>query len=288
MRLLIVNADDFGYTTDVNEGIIEAHTRGILTAATLMANGDAFADAVRLARAHPDLDLGCHLVLVGGASLLSGRAYPRSVAQLLGELAAGRWDVTAEFRAQIERTLAAGIQPTHLDTHKHTHLFPAVLEPVARLAAEYRIPWVRRPFDLPLARATVSSMRRWVTSALGLLRPRFHQILEKHHCRVTDHFAGFGWTGSYRLEDFTWLAANLPLGLTEFMTHPGFCREPLQRAPTRLKQTREAELQVLVDPEARAALRREGITLTNYRRLLFRHPDEEGRTGTGGAVGNRH
>ena len=72
-RQLVVNADDFGFTADVNEGIVEAHRHGILTAATLMANGDAFDHAVRLAGRVPSLDIGCHLVLIGGHSLVTGK-----------------------------------------------------------------------------------------------------------------------------------------------------------------------------------------------------------------------
>ena len=81
MRRLIVNADDFGFTPDVNRGILEAHRRGILTATTLMANGGAFDDAVAIAKANATLDVGCHLVLIGGHSLVSGNALPAPVPQ---------------------------------------------------------------------------------------------------------------------------------------------------------------------------------------------------------------
>ena len=85
-KQLVVNADDFGFTPDVNEGIMEAHRDGILTATTLMANGAAFDHAVRLARQTPALDVGCHLVLVGGRSLLPGRRpLPASVPELLAD-----------------------------------------------------------------------------------------------------------------------------------------------------------------------------------------------------------
>ena len=82
-KQLVVNADDFGFTTDVNAGIVEAHRYGILTATTMMANGDAFDDAVRLARETPTLDIGCHLVLIGGRSLLNGEAFPATAPQLV-------------------------------------------------------------------------------------------------------------------------------------------------------------------------------------------------------------
>ena len=139
-----MNADDFGYTRDVNRGIVEAHTRGILTATTLMANGTAFDHAVELARENPALDVGCHLVLIGGRSLLGNRdPLPRSVPEFLTRLATRSIRPYDELRAQIEKILSAGITPFHLDTHKHTHLAFPVLSAVARLSEEFRIRWVR-------------------------------------------------------------------------------------------------------------------------------------------------
>src|SRR5207302_571694 len=114
MKRLIVNADDFGFTRDVNAGIVQAHRRGILTATTLMANGAAFEDAVRLARETPALDVGCHLMLVGAPGL------PATVGQLLKALLMRRINVYAELVRQVRRILESGIQPSHLDTHKHT------------------------------------------------------------------------------------------------------------------------------------------------------------------------
>jgi chitin disaccharide deacetylase len=175
---LVVNADDFGFTRDVNAGIIEAHTRGILTATTLMANGGAFEEAVRLAREHPKLDIGCHLVLVQGPSLLTkGRALPGSIPELLRALTLRRLDPYAELKPQIERISDAGLRPLHLDTHKHTHLWPPVLDAVARLSEEFGIPWVRRPFDLPLVAGDVPLSKRLVSRAVGSLRHRFHRKL---------------------------------------------------------------------------------------------------------------
>ena len=111
-RRLIVNADDFGFNRDVNAGIVEAHERGILTATTLMANGAAFEDAVRLAREHPELDVGCHLVLVQGESLLTGEAFPATPARLAIAVALGRIRIFDELAAQVRKIQAAGIEPT--------------------------------------------------------------------------------------------------------------------------------------------------------------------------------
>ena len=138
MKRLVVNADDFGFTADVNEGIVEAHRNGILTATTLMANGDAFDDAARLAADNPSLDVGCHLVLVGGRSLLAPHeTLPASVPELLAAIVSGRIRIYDELAAQVRKIIGAGIAPTHIDTHKNTHLAPPVLDAVARIAEEF-------------------------------------------------------------------------------------------------------------------------------------------------------
>jgi predicted glycoside hydrolase/deacetylase ChbG (UPF0249 family) len=266
-KILVVNADDFGFTPDVNEGIVEAHRRGILTATTLMANGAAFENAVRLAGETPTLDVGCHLVLVGGDSVATGKPLPATVAELMRALALRQIRVYDELRAQVERILASGIRASHLDTHKHTHLAPPVLEAVARLSAEFGIRWVRRPFDFPLLASGVPLPIRMTSRAMGLLRGRFHRVLEKHGCRTTDHFAGFQITGQFRVRQLVALLRLLPEGSTEFMCHPGRCGPELRTARTRLKESREAELEALTAPEIRETIEREAIELGNYRQL---------------------
>jgi predicted glycoside hydrolase/deacetylase ChbG (UPF0249 family) len=261
VKKLVVNADDFGFTRDVNAGIIEAHRAGILTATTLMATGgatgDAFDDAVRLARETPSLDIGCHLVLVGAPG------FPSTIPQLVRAVALGRIRVYDELVPQVRRIVDAGLNPTHLDTHKHTHLLPPVLEAVARISEEFRIPWVRRPFDFPLQPGGVG----WTNRGMRLMSGRFRTVLERHRCRSTDWFAGFRLTGRYRSGDLANLIRALPEGVTEFMCHPGRCGKDLQAARTRLKESREVELRALTAPEVRAALEEAGVTLVSYRDL---------------------
>jgi predicted glycoside hydrolase/deacetylase ChbG (UPF0249 family) len=268
-KQLVVNADDFGFTPDVNDGILEAHVYGILTAATIMANGEAFDHAAGLARQAPGLDVGCHLVLIGGRSLLTGAEFPATVAQLLRAIATRRIRVYDELRAQVTRIIQAGLEPSHLDTHKHTHLAPPILEAVARLGEEFGIPWIRRPLDFPLSApgGTAPRLKRLTSAGVGLLRGRFDRVLEKHHCRSTDHFAGFRITGRFRTAELVELMGVIPEGSTELMCHPGRHGEALHNAPTRLKESREAELAALTAPEVREAVKRAGIELVNYRQL---------------------
>ena len=128
----------------------------------------------------------------------------------------------------------------------------------------------RCPFDLPLNAlgGSVPRTKRLTSGALGLLQRRFHRVLEQHGCRTTDHFAGFQITGRFRAAQLVELFGALPEGSTELMCHPGRCGEALRNAPTRLKESRERELEALVAPEVRAALERHGIELVNYQNLV--------------------
>jgi chitin disaccharide deacetylase len=258
LKFLITNADDFGYTRDVNEGIIHAHRQGILTATTLMATCAAFDHAVGLARENPTLDVGVHLVLVGSDG------FPPTVAQLIRQIAVGRIRIYDELAAQVRKVQNSGLQPTHLDTHKHTHLLPPVLNAVARIASEFKIPWVRRPFDLPLHGGGVPWQRQAVSRTLGFARAGFHRVLKRHQCRTTDHFAGFQLTGHYDATELARLIRGLPEGSTEFMCHPGFCTQELQAARTRLKESRRRELDALTSQEVRKAIQESNVTLARY------------------------
>jgi predicted glycoside hydrolase/deacetylase ChbG (UPF0249 family) len=261
VRKLVVNADDFGFTRDVNQGIIEAHRTGILTATTIMSTGAAFDDAVRLARENPTLDIGVHLVLVGQPP------FPMTVPQLIQAVTLRKIRIYEELSAQVQRVLDAGLNPSHLDTHKHTHLLPPVLSAVARISEEFKIPWVRRPFDFPLEPNGIPWQKRTVSRAFGVVRGRFERVLARHGCRSTDHFAGFQITGKFDASDVARMIRSLPQGSTEFMCHPGICSAELRAASTRLKESREDELRALTAREVREAVRESGVELVTYREL---------------------
>lgn len=237
----MINADDFGFTRDVNAGIVQAHREGVLTSTTLMANGDAFEDAVRLAHETPTLDVGCHLVLVQGRSVLDGNPLPETPVRLLFQ----KLDAYAELRAQIQKILAAGIRPTHLDSHKHTHLLPGVFRAVVRLAKEFSIPYIRRP--LP----SIDIYRR-VAQASGV--------------RMTDHLLGFRLTGTLTEDTFAAAIEGLPDGETEFLCHPGLLGPELALARTRLKESRVRELEALMSPRIRALINAKGVCLSTFQR----------------------
>ncbi|HVB98661.1 MAG TPA: hopanoid biosynthesis-associated protein HpnK [Candidatus Dormibacteraeota bacterium] len=288
MRRLIVNGDDFGYTPGVNAGIVRAYRDGILTSTTLMAGGEAFDDAVRVAGENPGLSVGCHLVLVGGQAVApagkiptladpQGRL-PATLGKLVAALSLGRVrqeDLETELRAQVQRICEAGIRPTHVDTHKHTHLHPRVMQAVASVTQEFGIGAVRNPyedmrtlFSGPSDQGKDAPISRSLTAAAANLgRRRFGALAKKAGLRSPDHFCGIGWTGSLEGERLLRMIDGLAEGTTELMCHPGVHDEILDQKQTRLKAERQVELEALTTPEVRRAIRDRNVRLISFREL---------------------
>lgn len=287
MKAMIVNADDFGLTRGVNAGVMRGFRDGIITSATIMANGRAFQDAVDSAKKSPKLGIGCHLVLVDGVSVETPSAIPSladsegnlpaTVAVLTSRLLSGAVrgeDIGRELRAQITKVLNAGINPTHLDSHKHTHSHPRIMEQVVRVAGEFGIRRVRSPFEnagalLKSAFADGWGSLKQSTMALAARTGarRFQKLARAHGIRTPDHFWGVAATGRLNRESILSMLRSMPEGVNELMCHPGQYDDELEHARTRLKKEREAELEALTDHAVRAAIEQQEIKLMDYRGL---------------------
>jgi len=265
---LIVNADDFGLTSGVNRAIMELHAAGgVLTSATLMARAAATDEAIEIARATPSLGVGCHVVLVDGEPILSAeknipntsdrqqRFLPK-LGQFLARIhtqstAEAQREIEMEARAQIELLLSRGLRLTHVDTHKHTHMFPLVLRPVLRAARSCGIRAVRNPFEPGWSvRATPSAptARRIQVGLLRLLESRFRRIVADEGFATTAGAIGVVATGTLNQAAMGSLLRALPAnGATyELVTHPGYNDADLAHANTRLLDSRETERQALL------------------------------------------
>jgi hopanoid biosynthesis associated protein HpnK len=283
---MIVNADDFGFTSGVNRAIVEAHTRGVVTSSTLMANGPAFAEAVLLAKANPRLSVGCHVVLIDGepvskaaqlASLTTQGHFRDGLKTFAARAIAGRMnaeEITAEATAQIRKIQAAGISVSHVDTHKHTHLFPKILRPVLRAAAECGVRAVRNPFGPRMPLRSSQLLRRpnlWTRYAevrvLSRFAGKFREAVDREGFATPDGTLGIEVTGTLDETLFHAIAESIPEGTWEFVCHPGYNDGDLQAARTRLRESRETELRVLTLPAAREVLDQQGIQLISYREL---------------------
>jgi hopanoid biosynthesis associated protein HpnK len=290
VRRLIVNADDFGYTSGVNRAIVEAHSRGVVTSSTLMANGPAFAEATVLARTVPKLSVGCHVVLTDGVPVLTAAQLPSLTTNLhfrdgmmtfAARSIAGRMnadEIIAEAAAQIRKLQSAGIAVSHIDTHKHTHLFPGILRPLLRAASDCGVRAVRNPFGPRLPLQSSHLLARpglWTRYAevrvLGSFAGKFLEAVDREGFSTPDGTLGIVVTGALDETLFDAIARSIPEGTWEFVCHPGYNDADLQAGKTRLRESRETELRVLTLPAARELLAQQGIELISYRELGPKH-----------------
>jgi hopanoid biosynthesis associated protein HpnK len=280
VRRLIVNADDFGLTSGVNRGILQAHEHGIVTSATLMACGTKFQEAVDSAARSPRLSVGCHVLLVDASPVLdfqqvstlatanSGAPKFRdSLISFAGLALGGRLDedqIEAEIKAQIRKLQAAGIHVSHLDSHKHTHVFPAVFRPMLRAAKTCGVSAVRNPFEPLLFAGTRNWKRRFQLGILRSFATTFRKALKESGVVTPHGCIGIVATGGLTQQTFRQLIGNLPEGTWEFVTHPGYNDAELDGIKTRLRHSRENELAILTSPHAKELLQREEIELISY------------------------
>jgi len=259
---LIVNADDFGLTPGVNRAVIELHGAGALTSTSLMARAQASEQAIELAKANPTLGVGCHVVLVDGEPVLSSReiptlveghsgCFPASITTFVARLLARRIrpaEIEAEVCAQIGFLQSRGVRLTHVDTHKHTHMFPPVLRAVLRAARRFGIGAVRNPFE-PRWAVRAAKRAPWLriaeVSALRWLEPACRRIIAEEGFTTTDGTIAVAGTGVLDAAMMRSLLKQAPEGTWELVTHPGYNDADLARVRTRLRASRDIERQAL-------------------------------------------
>lgn len=268
MPRLIVNADDFGLTAGINRAILELHSAGLLTSTTLMARAGASEEAIEMARVTPTLGVGCHVVLVDGTPVLSARnqipnladptcdRFHPTILNFLGGLYRESKkkfvaQVEAETRAQIEFLLNRGVRLTHIDTHKHTHMFPAILRPVLRAAHACGIRAIRNPFE-PAWAVSATSRAAWLrTAQVGLLRtlePTCRRIIAEEGFTTTGGTLAVVGTGTLDAAVLRNLLKQIPDGTDnpwELVTHPGYNDADLDKVRTRLRESRDVERHAL-------------------------------------------
>jgi chitin disaccharide deacetylase len=288
MKNLIVNADDLAWTEGVNRGILDAHRNGIVTSTSLLANGIAFDDAIKsAAKSAPSLGIGVHLNLSDGpptaprelvTSILNDDGEflggPETLLLKIATSSINLYEVEDEWSAQIEKIREAGIEPTHLDGHKHVHMLPGFFGIAVRLAKRNNIGAIRVSHEASSLRAALAAddelfdatvFKQGVQArGLKLLARDAREQAQHLGIGTADYFCGIAQTGEMTKEGVIKLLGNLPDGTTEFMCHPGYVDEALQKSPTRLQESRATELAILTDPDVRNLVASQGIRLIDY------------------------
>lgn len=290
MKRVIVNADDFGWSEAVTNGILQGHRSGVLTSTTLMANLPGAEAALETARAEaPGLGIGLHLNLTEGRPLLPAARlgelvneqgeFRRSVTAVFRAAswsAAARAAVAAEWEAQAAWAADHGLRPTHFDGHKHVHLYPALLPVAIEVARRHGVKAIRTTAEirvaglkqfLPAEWSMKDRLRQWVQERIARRWGRAAQRATRAAGLVTtDWFFGIRATGAVTAEMVERVLAAAPEGTGEIMVHPGLAEAPGGR-PTRLGESRPKELAAIVDGRVRVAAAAGGVTWISYKDL---------------------
>ncbi len=282
MKKVIINADDFGLVSGVNEGIIRAHREGILTSTTLMANMPGFNQAVEMAGDNPELGVGVHLNILRGQPLSSAQnvssllsrelRFIPSVSNLLRRMALKRVsfdEVEREFRAQLEKVQRAGIDPSHLDSEKHIHLIRPLFRIVMKLAKEYKINKVRF-----IQEYCVSSRpgQMFKSAFISLSSTSMKKKMVKEGIRSPDYFYGVCDSGRITAAKLQKALQGTKEGVTEIMVHPGFITQEMlelekQLGPYYINKYRENELNALLEEKLSKIIVDLEIQLINFNQL---------------------
>ena len=281
MKQLIVNADDLGLTTGVNRGILRAYQDGIVTSASLLVTGNAFEEAVALARQNPGLDVGLHLALVEERAVLGREVlptlvdetgqFPRTSGEFLRRAFLGRirWDeVEREISAQIARFQETGLRLSHLDSHQHLHMFPPVFQIVSRLTGGMNNVWIRNPAG-PWRKSPGIRMGRWIQQlGLNLACLSARGSYAAPLLQMPDGMYGFEVSGCLTRPVLEQILRKIPDGLYELICHPGEGDAETQTRYSHWRYHWAEELGALTAPGTRVVLEQQGIALTSFARAL--------------------
>ncbi len=278
MKRLIVNADDFGMAQSVNSGIIKGHKDGIVTSTSFMAGAGAAEHAAKLARDNPSLGVGIHLCLTlikpvsnpaNLPALAPGGRLPGGPFALMTRLLAGgikKREIEIELRAQIERTLALGITPDHIDGHQHVHMMPGVFDIALKLAKEYKISAMRYPVGRRLTgdgeagfRAGFRMLEKFILEGIS---KRNRRAIGEAGIKIPDCFFGLVETGTLSRDSLINILEYLPDGTSELMCHPGLPSENL--AEDNWGKGWGTELAAVTDAEAKNLLQKQQINKIKY------------------------
>ena len=275
-RRIIVTADDFGLSPEVNEAVERGHREGVLTAASLMVGERAAAEAVEVARHNPGLAVGLHLTLTDGTPVLPPERIPALVRAdgrlrddmaglgfALAASAAAREQLRTEVAAQVEAFRATGLACDHLNAHKHFQMHPIIAAVAFRAARDAGVLAVRVPWEPPALVRSVEPARRAAPRALWPFAALLRRLAARHGLAAPDRVVGLAWTGAFTADRLAAVLPRLPPGVTEIYLHPATRDGFAGGAPG---YRHAEELAALLDPRVCAAC--DGLARGSYAATL--------------------
>jgi hopanoid biosynthesis associated protein HpnK len=285
MKYLIINADDFGLSENINAGIARAAREGIVKSASLLVNAKSTLHAVELARHLPQLDLGIHVCIVQGKPLSN----PKDIPSLIGsngyflkhhlDFLIKLWlnkislpEVESECRLQIQKALGYNLRFTHIDTHQHLHIHPKILKIITRLASAFKIPYVRYTIEPPysithrLAKSGgFKNIPKFILSRA--YSRRIHSAFSSHNILRTDSVRGMYTSGALDQRILKRMISRATQGTTEIICHPALKNEDFSSEfPGGFKNFNwENEFKTLINPELKYFAARENVQFISFK-----------------------
>lgn len=278
-KSLIVNADDFGWSSGVNRGIVDACRNGILTSTTAMVNFPAFSDAAGMSRDTPELGVGLHINVVHGPPACKPSDIPTLVDSsgafpgpnqalrrlLLGTVSTRELDL--ELNCQLRRFREEFGEPTHLDSHKHMHIFGALVPALTRLSRKLEVPRVRCPIErISMLPPSMTKLKSLILTCFGT---RARRSFLEAGISTTEHFAGALESHSLTSSTCHSIVDGLQAGTTELMCHPGYLSDDDHDVIPGVAATqyREGQMQMLLDPSLKEHIIKQGVKLIHFGQL---------------------
>jgi chitin disaccharide deacetylase len=261
MKKLIINADDFGASKSINEGIIKGFQKGIITSTTAMANMPHFIDSMKLAKKNPTLGIGVHLNLIDGKGFVLGELSRKvAVKSMLGVIPYKK--LVEEFQEQFSR-VDKHVEVTHVDTHQHQGVFPNIRRAMIEVAKEYKVKKVRLPTEYYLDLTNPSSL--WKQALINMNGAITRIKLNQADFVYPKQFFGVSSTGRFNLEYLRKFSLRIK-GIAELCVHPGLIEEYVLQGDF-LEKSRPIELNALISKEAKEILKNNKVSLISYRDL---------------------
>ena len=284
MSKLIVNADDFGLHSAVNAAVIDGHRTGIITSTSLLAGGEAFTEAVSMAKNNPKLGIGVHIALVGGLKpvcepsevpslLTSEGVFPETYIDFIKRIYTGKInysELRKEIHAQIERIMESGLHVTHIDGHQHMHVLPTVLPIVIEQAKHYGINAIRIPDESSLFVNYMYSLVRLLGKVgLSTVAAKARPVVRDYGMHSTQYFWGMVNGGHINQKTLMGILKSVSKksGTHELMIHPGLNNTILGNQ-YKWGYHWEDELQSVCSNHTRLYIRQHNIELINYGDLI--------------------
>lgn len=272
-KYLIINADDLGLSKEINDGIMDAHRNGIATSASLMTNQEYFSDVLPAIEQNPNLGVGIHLNILRGRPISQLEYLVDSRGNFQGNIALltlkfllnpkkTTEEVSREFDAQIKKAVDAGVKITHLDTEKHSHIFPFIFKIVINLAKQYNIKSIRFPFEKMTSAKNVSP-RQWLKILFSnLFYKKCLSMIKQSGLSYPDFFYGISLSERFSVNNLKELVDNLQPGVSELSCHPAY---KMPASSSFIDKSRDTELETLTNPVLLSYIKEKEIVLTSFK-----------------------